>query len=394
VVLFSLLFSIPKIFPEPPHFITSKILPIDPDYETEDNEEKPIPSNIPFVDSHIHIWDVPNTPRKVSSLLSVGNILGLSEKWRRILARLLFPTSSIEFFGTDIYLIKDHLPDDIRRETQGLKLSKVVHIEAGWEGNHVDETAWLQKMADGDKDGIPHGIVGTIEFEESSEKVDEILKGHSKYKNFRGIRQSLAKGTVPEVMDFAHTDYTKIKTWTDNYALLGKYNLSFEAWMFHHQLKSFAEIGCQHPEIPVVLDHFGTPQIYPKVLGKNAYQELISTEDGKEWQEGIEILSKCQNIFIKLDGFGMPVNGFGFHRKNARATVDEIVEVIQPFFEYLIRVFGVDRCLFASNFPVDKVSFTYNNWFHAFLKAMNNLNISQEDQNKILYQNAVRFYRL
>jgi len=83
-----------------------------------------------------------------------------------------------------------------------------------------------------------------------------------------------------------------------------------------------------------------------------------------------------------------------FIEKNKRATVDEIVEVIQPFVEYVIGVFGVDRCLFASNFPVDKVSFTYNNWFHAFLKILKNLNIKQEEQNMILYENAVRVYKL
>jgi predicted TIM-barrel fold metal-dependent hydrolase len=192
----------------------------------------------------------------------------------------------------------------------------VVHIEAGWTGNPVDETAWLQSVADGeimfllisrylaDKDGIPHGIIGFCDFRKETNAVESCLAGHLNFENFRGIRQIISHSD--EIMSFAHENLLENSKWRENFALLGKYNLSFEAWMYHHQLHDFADFACQFPNTSIILDHYASP------LGTDSKTFEL-------WKLSLEKIAKCSNVFVKLSGFGMPCTKFfGYCNKLSR----------------------------------------------------------------------------
>lgn len=102
----------------------------------------------------------------------------------------------------------------------------------------------------------------------------------------------------------------------------------------------------------------------------------------------------CKNVAVKLGGLGMPVIGFGWEKQPKRPTVEEVVQVLGPYIHYVIKLFGVDRTLYESNFPMDKVSFTYHTWFKSFKSILEQDNYSAADRRKIFYENAARIYRL
>ena len=108
------------------------------------------------------------------------------------------------------------------------------------------------------------------------------------------------------------------------------------------------------------------------------------------WQEGMARVAENANVSVKLSGLTMPVCGFGYERREQEPTVEEVRDALKPLIDFVIEVFGVKRCMFASNFPVDKVSQSYAVLFDAFL-AITEDRTPQERQ-QLFRDNAARFY--
>jgi len=117
--------------------------------------------------------------------------------------------------------------------------------------------------------------------------------------------------------------------------------------LWHPQLLELADLARAFPDTPIILDHIGVP------LGIGPYAERRD-EVLKERKLGISALETCPNVLVKLGGLGMSFYGFGWHERPIPPNSTEHAEVMAPYFAFCIETFGVTRCMFESNFPVDK----------------------------------------
>ena len=166
---------------------------------------------------------------------------------------------------------------------------------------------------------------------------------------------------------------------------LGKLGYTYESWHYHYQLQEFTELARAAPDTTIILDHFGTP------LGVGPY-ESRREEIFDRWRDDIEILARCPNVVAKLGGLAMPDNGFGWHLAERPATSDELVEAQGRYYLHTIECFEPDRCMFESNFPVDRLSINYAELFNAFklMKA----DFSEADKDALFSGTARRIYGL
>jgi L-fuconolactonase len=219
--------------------------------------------------------------------------------------------------------------------------------------------------------------------------VGDVLDAHiASSSRFRGIRHAAGWDPSDEVRNshtnpFAHM--LSDQTFRAGYAELGKRGLSFDAWLYHHQIPELIDLAQTFPDTPIVFDHFGGP------LGIGPY-EAKREEVFADWRQNVEDLARLPNVFAKLGGLVMPINGFGFHKKVRPATSDEIVEATGRYYRHAIDCFGVDRCMFESNFPVDKQSCSYAVLWNAFKKMV--ADASESEKAALFHDTAMRAYRL
>lgn len=232
------------------------------------------------------------------------------------------------------------------------------------------------------------GIVGHTDFR-LGERVDAVLDAHiaAAGGRFRGIRQVSARhdsflasmSTPPAAGLLADPAFRA------GFARLGKYRLSFDAWLYHPQIAELTDLARAFPAIPIVLDHVGGP------LGVGAYrgrQDMAFAE----WRVAMKTLATCANVHVKLGGLAMVVNGFDFHAQPLPPSSGELAQAWRPYFEACIEDFGAERCMFESNFPVDKAMCSYPVLWNAFKRIASGA--SAAEKAALFHDTAARFYRL
>lgn len=168
-------------------------------------------------------------------------------------------------------------------------------------------------------------------------------------------------------------------------ARLGERGLTYDSWHFHHQNPEFRDLAAAVPGTTMILDHFGTP------LGVGAYagkrDEIFAA-----WKDDIAAISECPNVVAKLGGLAMPDNGFGWFGGERPPTSDELIEQQAAYYHHTIKCFGAERCMFESNFPVDRLSVGYRVLWNAFKKMARQY--SDAEQNDLFGGTAARIYRI
>ena len=159
----------------------------------------------------------------------------------------------------------------------------------------------------------------------------------------------------------------------------------FEAWQYHHQISQITELAKQFPDLTIVLNHFSGP------LGIGPYSDKRE-EIFLQWQKDIKVLSQHENVYAKLGGLAMPVNGFGFHLQDKPPTSDDFIFSQKAFYETALENFSPARCMFESNFPVDKASISYSVLWNAFKKMASSFSLEERDQ--LFYKTAAKVYRI
>ncbi len=170
-----------------------------------------------------------------------------------------------------------------------------------------------------------------------------------------------------------------------NYARLQEYGLSFDATVFHTQLSDVASLADAFPDIPIVLDHMGIP------IGVENYASQRE-QVVKHWRGALRELALRPNISLKIGGLGMPVLGFRFEARARPANSSELAEAWGPFIRDCIEAFGAGRCMFESNFPVDRQSCSYFSLWNAYKIATREL--SSAERADVFGRTAARVYRL
>eukprot|EP00054_Salpingoeca_dolichothecata_P008252 m.47134 g.47134 ORF g.47134 m.47134 type:complete len:300 (+) comp17605_c0_seq2:57-956(+) len=265
------------------------------------------------------------------------------------------------------FLKKSYLVADFEQDTDGLNVIKTVHVQ-GERTDSLAETKWLSEEVSKNEKGYPHAIVAFADLTKPTLSAD--LDAQCKYNKVRGIRQLLNWSDDVEADRVAPSDLLNNPAWRSNLTELEKRNLLFEFHIHPHQMPAAAEVCKSFPKMTFVLDHIGCPN-----------KRKDSSFDA--WVENMKVLAGQPNIHVKVSGLIHP----GF-------TDTWTTESLAPWVKQTIEIFGVDRCLFASNFPVDRACGSYVDMLKAVKSIFNDMKLSAADQKKIFHDNAVRVYRL
>jgi predicted TIM-barrel fold metal-dependent hydrolase len=168
-------------------------------------------------------------------------------------------------------------------------------------------------------------------------------------------------------------------------ACLADYGLAYDAYVYHPQLPELIELAHVVPAVRIVVDHTGGPVGVGPYAGRR--EEVFAF-----WRQHIRELAKCPNVFIKLGGLGLPVMGFGFHGRTPQASSLELAQAWGRYFETCIEAFGIDRCMFESDFPPDKDVCSYRVIWNAFKRIA--AGASAHEQAALFSGTAARAYRL
>ena len=235
---------------------------------------------------------------------------------------------------------------------------------------------------------VAAGIVSFADLAQG-ERVGGVLDAHmAASPRFRGVRHAAGWDASDKIRN-SHTNpppgLLADPAFRRGFAELGRRGLSFDAWLYHPQIGELIDLARAFPGTPIVLDHFGGP------LGIGPY-EGRRKEIFAAWKGTFRELSGCANVVAKLGGLVMPLNNFGFHRGERPATSAELVEATRDWYLHAIDCFGPARCMFESNFPVDKQSCSYAVLWNSFKRIA--AGFSAADKAALFHDTAARFYRL
>lgn len=260
-------------------------------------------------------------------------------------------------------LQRPYLVADLLKDAAGIGLAKSVHVQANFNpSDPVGETRWLEKTAQ--ESGFPHGIVGFADF--SSGEVAKALEAHAAAsQRMRGIRQVLNRHPNP-VLNRAPKDFLSDEDWRKNVGLLERFGWSFDAQVYYQQMPALADLARRYPNLQFILDHAGMP----------AERDAAGLEG---WRTGMQLLAQCPNVAVKLCGYGMV---------DAKWTVGSI----RPFVLQPIEWFGPQRCMFGSNFPVDRLMATYERLWAAYREITTGFSVAEKQM--LFSGTAERIYRI
>lgn len=237
-------------------------------------------------------------------------------------------------------------------------------------------------------------IVGFTNLTKGVADVESVLRAHmAAGANFRGIRHAHGWHESPDIVNSHHStrDISGLLVRDDfraGFSILDKLSLSFDCWGFHTQLSEVADLANAFPDVTIILNHIGGP------MAGGPYEGQRTTRVFDEWQAGIVPLAASPNIVVKLGGLGMPTYGFAHETLETPPNSAQLQEDWYPYFNVLINAFGPARCMFESNFPVDKVSCSYTSLWNAFKRISDQLGLSDTEKNDLFYGTAARAYRM
>jgi len=175
------------------------------------------------------------------------------------------------------------------------------------------------------------------------------------------------------------------KTWREGFRELDRRGLTFDAWAYHPQLSEVADLAAAFPNTPIILDHVGGPLGYASYASR--HDEVFAT-----WKKSMAELARRPNVSVKVGGLGMAMGWFDFYQRPSPPSSQMLADAFKPWVETCIDLFGADRCMFESNFPVDKISGPYAIYWNAFKRLA--AGASAADKAALFRDTARRFYRL
>ncbi len=297
--------------------------------------------DIPIVDAHHHLWDLETN----------------SYPW------LVAPPSD-HVIGDLRPLGKSYTIDDFKAEIGGHNVVKSVHIECHmYPDDPVEETKWLSGVAR--EHGYPHAFVVHVPLQRPD--AQQMLERHLEYANVRSVRHMLLWHPDPK-KTFFESDLIRSHDWRRGFALLKRYGLSFDLAVYPNQMEDAAELARRHPDLPIVQLHAGMP--------------IDSDPEGwQRWRAGMKLMAACDNVWVKVSGWGMIDNQWRGDAARLAPLVHETLEM-----------FGTDRAMFASNFPVDRLYSDYASIWRAFDALTRSF--SEAERHRLFHANAEQFYRI
>ncbi|MGH2458226.1 MAG: amidohydrolase family protein [Chloroflexota bacterium] len=233
------------------------------------------------------------------------------------------------------------------------------------------------------------GIVGHADLRLGA-RVQPVLEAHLRAggDRFRGIRHIVAWNADASTLNPgnpAPADLLADRSFREGFGRLAPLGLSFDAWLYHSQIDELTDLARAFPDTRIVLNHVGGP------LGIGAYAGRRD-EVFADWRVSIRGLASCPNVSVKLGGMGMRINGFGFDDLPEPASSEALANAWRPYVETCVEAFGASRCMFESNFPVDKGSYPYAAYWNACKRLSRGA--SAHEKADLFRRTAARFYRI
>lgn len=305
-------------------------------------------NDFPFeiVDAHHHLWD----------------LKALHYPW-------LMARGVPRFFGDPTPIQQDYLVEHFLDDAAQIPLAASVHIQVGVnEEQALAETRWLQSVADhtpsrSEHQGFPGAIIGYADL--TSPTLASDLAAHAESANFRGVRQIVGRSAKEDAQS-GTASLLHNPSWRKGLGQLAEAQLCFDLQLIPEQLPALVTLLRDLPDLKVALCHCGSP--------------WDRSEQGMElWRTGMRELSQLPNVYCKLSGLGM----YDHHWS---------VESIRPIVLETIDLFGPARCMFGSNFPVDKLYSSYNAIWWAFSQITQGF--SAAERQRLFAETAQEYYRI
>jgi|OM-RGC.v1.005159031 L-fuconolactonase len=236
---------------------------------------------------------------------------------------------------------------------------------------------------------IAAGIVATAELM-LGDKVADVLDAHIAAGNGRvkGIREGAFWHPSPDVRNH-RTEPPQSLFLRDDFRAgfkhLAPRGLTFDMLCYHTQIPEAVDLARAFPDTTLILNHLGGPIGVGPYVGK-------SDDVFAEWRPQIDAIAACPNVMMKLGGVNMDINGYGWEDRPAAPTSAELTEATRRWFDYAIERFGPERCMFESNFPVDKLSCSYTVVWNSF--KLLSKGYSASERAAMFHDTAARVYRL
>jgi predicted TIM-barrel fold metal-dependent hydrolase len=202
---------------------------------------------------------------------------------------------------------------------------------------------------------------------------------------FRGVRHSTGWDPSPALVNRDIEGVLSSDRYREGARVLARMGLCLENSLYHPQLSELAAFARAVPDLTIILNHIGgLVRVGPYA---NRDDEVLPA-----WRRGIAAVAACPNVIIKLGGVGQVRFGFDWHTREKPIGSEELAQALSPLMHYCIEQFGPDRCMFESNFPVDKVSYAYNVVYNAFKRLSNGY--SAAERAAMFHDTAARVYRI
>lgn len=323
-------------------------------------QEAPLEPELPIIDPHHHLWERPN----------------------------------------NVYLLDDLVADVSRhnvRQTVFIECTSMYRTDGPEELHVVGETEFVEGVANASAERIAAGsdevractgIVGTADLTLGAD-VARVLEAHLEASptRFRGIRHRAAWDADPALAARATSPEHVLMDpkFREGYAQLERFDLTFEGWLYHPQIAEITDLARAFPNTTIILNHLAGPLGVGPYAGK--HDEIFEA-----WRPAITELAACENVVAKVGGIQMQVNGFGWDEQPLPPTSDQLLDTNRRWYEHTIEAFGPDRCMFESNFPVDKLCCDYTILWNQFKKLT--ANHSPTERAAMFHDTAAHVYRL
>jgi L-fuconolactonase len=249
--------------------------------------------------------------------------------------------------------------------------------------------AVAEKANSSDEPKLCAAIVGYADLT-LGDAVRPVLEAHiaAGRNRFRGIRHILAWDADARLLNPAYPtseDLMDGPEFRAGMSHLVDLDLSFDAWIFFHQIPKLAALARRFPDVQIVLNHCGG------ILGIGGYADRRD-DVFEQWRATMTELSKCPNVMVKIGGLGMALSGFGFANLAQAPSSETLAMTWQPWVNTCIDLFGVERSMFESNFPVDKCSYSYVTGWNAMMRL--SFGLKQTERDALFFGTASRMYRI
>lgn len=324
-------------------------------------QESTLEPEIPICDPHHHFWD----------------LRPLSIPYQRYLLH---------------ELIADIDSGHAVRSTVFVEARSMYRADGPEQMRPVGEVEFVQGLASASASGLygssraASAIVGRADLKlgEGVAVVLEALQSASPNR-FKGIRHNVTWSPDPALENRESEGILANNTFRAGAQVLARQGLSLDTMLSFPQLPELADFARTVPDLPIILNHIGG--VSRVGIYANQDDEVIAA-----WRRGIAAVAECPNVTVKLGGLGMPRLGFGWHARTVPIGSEELAESMSPWISYCIEQFGPARCMFESNFPPDKVSYSYNVMYNAFKRLTQDYSASERAA--MFHDNAARVYRI